>query len=107
MVWNNLAQTKNQLSDEEMNALNLSIAFEVNYGLGHIGGITQQKLKDWNAVQHVAVLPYYFLQSGDSGIEGAIMTGFNGILQASASARYAYQLLNPGSEVQPKRQETS
>lgn len=100
MVWNNLAQTKNQLTDEEMNSLNLMIAFEYELGLGHIGGVTQQQLEDWNAIQHVAFLPFYFLQSGESGLEGAIMKGFNGILQASACARYAYRLLNPETEPQ-------
>ena len=100
MVWNNLAQTQNQLTDEEMNSLNLMIAFEFEYGLGHIGGVTQQQLENWNAIQHVAVLPFYFLQSGESGFEGAIMKGFNGILQASACARYAYRLLNRATEPQ-------
>ena len=31
MVWNNLAQTQNPLTDEEMNSLNLMIAFEYEY----------------------------------------------------------------------------
>lgn len=100
MVWNNLAQTKNQLTDEEMNSLNLMIAFEDEFGLGHIGGVTQQQLEDWNAIQHVAFLPFYFLYSGGGGLEGDIMKGFNGILQASACARYAYRLLNPELEPQ-------
>ena len=99
-VWNNLAQTKNQLTDEEMNSLNLMIAFEYELGLGHIGGVTQQQLEDWNAIQHVAFLPFYFLHSGGGGLEGDIMKGFNGILQASACARYAYRLLNPETEQQ-------
>ena len=102
MVWNNLAQTQNPLTDEEMNSLNLMIAFEYEYGLGHIGGVTQQQLREWNSIQHVAVLPFYFLQSGESSFEGAIVKGFNGILQASASARYAHRLLNSETETQPE-----
>lgn len=96
MVWNNLAQTKKPLSLEDMNSLNLSIAFEYEQGIGHLGGVTQQQHEDFNSIQCISVLPYYFLQqSPKHGIESSIMNGFNAILQASASASYVFGLLNP------------
>jgi hypothetical protein len=94
MVWNNLTMTPEPLSAEEMNSLNLAIAQETEYGLGHLGGITQFMNDSFNAIRHIAVLPYYFLQSAEHGIDGAVITAHNGILQAAASARYAHWLLN-------------
>jgi len=98
MVWNNLAQSKSPLSYEAMNSLNLSIAFEYDRGIGHLGGVTQQQLEKWNSIQHVAVLPHYFLQSSGDGADGSIMNGYNAILQATACARYAFGLLNSTQE---------
>jgi hypothetical protein len=94
MVWNNLAATRVPLSAEQMNSLNLTIALETDFGLGHIGGITQKMHESWNAISQIAVLPHYFLQTTEHKLEGGIITGFNAILQATACARYAHWLLH-------------
>lgn len=97
MVVNSLSIVAEPISAEVMNSLNLALAFETERGFGHIGGVIQLTLDDATFIRHVAVLPHYFLKTNNE-MDRDVLTSFNGILQAAASARFIHGLLNHDEE---------
>lgn len=96
-VMNTLRIVSAPIGDEVMNSLNLALAFETQRGVGHIGAVTQQTHDEATFIRHIAVLPHYFLKTKNE-MDGRVLTVFNGILQASASARFIHGLLNYEAE---------
>ena len=98
LIWNNLMRTSEPLSAEAMNALNLDLALNTDYGLGHLGGITQSTNvhdgQEFHSIQHIAQLPTYFVGAMGGAPDSMLINVINAIYQASAGARFVHWLLH-------------
>lgn len=94
MVWNNLGTFNEPSHPEALNALNLDLALNTEYGLGHIGGVTQTRRqhngKDMFTLTHVAQLPTYLVSEIRGTPDDAIINVRNAIAQATAGARFLF-----------------
>lgn len=94
VVWNNLGTFNEPSHPEALNALNLDLALNTEYGLGHIGGVTQTRRqyngKDMFTLTHVAQLPTFLVSEIRGTPDDAIINVRNAIAQATAGARFLF-----------------
>ena len=94
MVWNNLGTSSEPAHPEALNALNLDLALNTDYGLGHIGGVNQvcrqHDGKDMFTLTHIAQLPTYLVSEIRGNPENTVINVRNAIAQAIAGARFLF-----------------
>ena len=94
MVWNNLGTYSVPAHPEALNALNLDLALNTEYGLGHIGGVidvrSQFDGKDVFILTHVAQLPTYLVAEITGNPDNAVINVRNALYQATAGARFLF-----------------
>ena len=94
MVWNNLGTSSDPAHPEALNALNLDLALNTEYGLGHLGGVTQvcrqYDGKDMFTLRHIAQLPTYLVSEIKGNPDNTVINVRNAIAQATASARFIF-----------------
>lgn len=98
MVWNNLGTSHVPAHPEALNALNLDLALNTDYGLGHLGGVIQT-CRQYNGndvftLTHIAKLPTYLVSEIKGNPDNTVINVRNAIAQATASARFLFSKIH-------------